>query len=166
MLFRSAPTSGAVKFQAQNTTGGATLIYTLPSSYGVNTQVLTTNGSGGLSWQTVSGGSGGGGTYVKTYNFIGTISVSTGLVRWYPDSSITTASIMSAVSTPPSSGTVSMTVKKNGTSVGSVSISSGNYSSSVTSMVVGLTPSDYVTIDVTSANGASDGYLSIVYTRN
>ncbi len=31
-------------------------VYTLPSSYGINGQVLTTNGSGGLNWQTFTGG--------------------------------------------------------------------------------------------------------------
>lgn len=34
------------------------LLFTLPNSYGTNGQVLTSNGSGGLSWTTVSGGTG------------------------------------------------------------------------------------------------------------
>jgi len=41
-------------------TGPGNLLFTLPNSYGTNGQVLTSNGSGGLSWTTVSTGSGGG----------------------------------------------------------------------------------------------------------
>jgi hypothetical protein len=58
------------------------VIWTLPSSDGTNGQVLTTNGSGVLSWTTISGGGGGGGyttiqeegtslTQRTTMNFIG-----------------------------------------------------------------------------------------------
>lgn len=45
--------------------------YTLPSNDGSNGQVLTTDGSGTVSWTTASGGSGGGSTYTR-----GTINVS------------------------------------------------------------------------------------------
>jgi len=45
----------------QAPTSPGNLTFTLPNSYGSSGQVLTSNGSGTLSWSTVSGGSGGGG---------------------------------------------------------------------------------------------------------
>jgi len=48
-------TSGTITFQAPAVAGSAT--YTLPSSDGTSGQVLSTNGSGTLSWVTAGGGS-------------------------------------------------------------------------------------------------------------
>lgn len=55
--------SGSVTFLAQATAGSA--LYTLPAADGTNDQVLTTNGSGVLSW---TGKAGGGGTGITTLN--------------------------------------------------------------------------------------------------
>lgn len=51
-------TSGSVSFVAPAVAG--TQNYTLPSGYGTNGQLLTSDGAGGLSWTTVSGGGGSG----------------------------------------------------------------------------------------------------------
>jgi hypothetical protein len=58
--YYDADNSNYVSFQAPSVLG-ADYQYTLPSNYGVSGQVLTTNGTGGLIWSTVSGGGGGGG---------------------------------------------------------------------------------------------------------
>ena len=53
--------SGRTAYSAlQAPTSPGNLLFTLPNSYGSNGQVLTSNGSGILSWSTVSGSSGGG----------------------------------------------------------------------------------------------------------
>ncbi|UAY51964.1 tail fiber domain-containing protein [Ferruginibacter albus] len=72
----SGSTSGYVGFAPAAAAGSTT--YTLPSADGSNGQVLSTNGSGTLSWATASGGSGSGwglsgnsGTTAGT-NYIGT----------------------------------------------------------------------------------------------
>jgi trimeric autotransporter adhesin len=72
----SGSSSGYVGFAPAAAAGSTT--YTLPSADGSNGQVLTTNGSGTLSWSTVSGGGGSGwsltgnsGTNSST-NYIGT----------------------------------------------------------------------------------------------
>jgi hypothetical protein len=57
--------------------------YTLPSSDGSNGQVLTTNGSGTVSWTTVTGGgSGGSGNYDNTYYNRGSAAVSISSSSW------------------------------------------------------------------------------------
>jgi hypothetical protein len=58
----------AFKAQAQ----AADITYTLPSADGSNGQVLTTNGTGGLSWTTASGGSLPAGTLNQTFRHDGT----------------------------------------------------------------------------------------------
>lgn len=143
----------------------ASYTLTLPVSAGTNGQVLTTNGSGVLSWSTISGG-GSTPLYAKTYNFVGTISTGTGTIRWYPDATITITGVDAAVSTVPSGGSCVFVVKLNGaTTITTYTITSGNNTSTTTSVnqVMGIT--DYLTVDVTSANSAADGYVAITYTR-
>jgi hypothetical protein len=138
---------------------------TLPVSAGANGQVLTTNGSGVLSWSTISGG-GSTPLYAKTYNFVGTISTGTGTIRWYPDAAITITGVDAAVSTAPSGGSCVFVVKLNGTTtITTYTITSGNNISTAISVNQAMGITDYLTIDVTSANSAADGYVTITYTR-
>lgn len=51
-------TSGSISFAAPAVAGAQT--YTLPNGYGTTGQLLTSDGAGGLSWTTVSGGGGSG----------------------------------------------------------------------------------------------------------
>ncbi len=60
-FFNSADTF----YTAIKSNASTNVTYTLPQSDGSNGQALTTNGSGTLSWTTISGGSGGGGTGVQ-----------------------------------------------------------------------------------------------------
>lgn len=59
LRFADSDSSNWVAFQAPGTIS-SNVTWTLPSVDGTNGQVLSTNGSGVLSWATASGGSGGG----------------------------------------------------------------------------------------------------------
>jgi hypothetical protein len=60
-LYNSADTF----YTALKSNASTNVTYTLPATDGSNGQALTTNGSATLSWTTISGGSGGGGTGVQ-----------------------------------------------------------------------------------------------------
>jgi len=60
-LFNSADTF----YTALKSNASTNVTYTLPATDGSNGQALTTNGSATLSWTTITGGSGGGGTGVQ-----------------------------------------------------------------------------------------------------
>ena len=60
-LFNGADTY----FTALKSNASQNITYTLPATDGSNGQALTTNGTGTLSWTTITGGSGGGGTGVQ-----------------------------------------------------------------------------------------------------
>lgn len=105
-------------------------------------------------------------TQTKTYNFVGALSVSTGTIRWYADANIQLVSMMFAVSSVPSGGAASVSLRKNNVVIGTATIAVNQYySSSVDLSAYALVAGDYLTVDVLSANGCSDGILSILYTR-
>ena len=56
---------------------------TYPTSNGNSGQVLTSNGSGGVTWSTVSGGGGGGATSLNGLSDVNTGTISTGNVLQY-----------------------------------------------------------------------------------
>lgn len=169
----TASFSGAISFSSGSYTTSisgsssatSSVGYTLPPSDGSYGQVLSTNGNGGLLWITAGTAGPTTATYVKTLNVQGLLSFMTGNARWYPDTSVTLTQAYATVSVPPSSGSAQFVVKKNGVSISTVSISSGQYKSSLVSLSANLLATDYVTIDVVSGNGASDAAISILYTR-
>lgn len=57
LVFYNATNYNYTKFQASASQTQAAITYTLPVADGTNGQVLATNGSGGLSWATATGGS-------------------------------------------------------------------------------------------------------------
>ena len=67
LVFYDADVSNYIAFRGP-TALAANTTWTLPSADGSANQVLTTNGSGTLSWSTPSGGSGGGGSSVTSFN--------------------------------------------------------------------------------------------------
>jgi hypothetical protein len=101
----------------------------------------------------------------KNYNFIGPLPISTGSQRFYPQSNITLRSAYFTVSTPPSTGNVSLRIIQNGaTLLNIVNINSGSYVSSNVAMSSNLTMSDYLSVDTTEVSGAANGTLVIIYT--
>lgn len=154
-------TSGQTKFVAPST--GSVLTYTLPGTYGTSNQVLTTNGSGTLSWSTVSGGGGGASTFYKTYNIFGPALVQTGLARWYPPQTITVTNVAVSCSTPPSGGNFVALIEKNNATVGTITITSGSNTANI-SLSTSYLSSDYMTIDILSSFGCSDIAFTITCT--
>jgi hypothetical protein len=71
LRFADSDSSNWVAFQAPATIS-SNVTWTLPSADGSSGQVLSTNGSGTLSWATASGGGGGGGTSVTRTEFTAT----------------------------------------------------------------------------------------------
>jgi hypothetical protein len=71
LRFADSDSSNWVAFQAPATIS-SNVTWTLPNADGSSGQVLSTNGSGTLSWATASGGGGGGGTSVTRTQFTAT----------------------------------------------------------------------------------------------
>jgi hypothetical protein len=139
--------------------------YTLPASDGSYGQVLTTNANGVLSWTTPGGGAGATPTYTKTYTIPGMVPILTGTNRWYPDASVTLIQFYATVSSPPVGAAASFAVKKNGISIGTITIATNQYKSSVTSITTALLATDYITVDVTATNSIADASVIMIYQR-
>ena len=148
-------------------TAGVT--YTLPVADGTNGQTLVTNGGGTLSWGTANVSVSV--VQTKTYTIPGSITVSTGTVRWYPDASITVTGAYVSVATAPVGSSAQFSIKKTTsaaatTTLATISVSAGAYKSSISSFSSLITTEDYVTIDVISTGNASTASVTITYTRN
>jgi hypothetical protein len=77
LTFYDADSSNYVAFRGA-TTIAANTTWILPSADGSSNQVLTTNGSGILSWSTPSGGSGGGSSVTSFNGLTGAITLTSG----------------------------------------------------------------------------------------
>jgi len=96
--------------------------------------------------------------------FPGAIAPMTGTVRWYPGRAVTLTSVFMMITTAPSQ-TLTIDVKKNGTSIhtgAKPSIVSGGNISSMIPLAVSMTASDFLTIDILNGNG-SDLAVRIEY---
>ena len=121
---------------------------------------LTIDANGVLS--AVGGGSGGGSKIVG--NFVGPVTVQQGTRRYYPSSAMTLYRARASLSSPPSAGeSVSFDIKVNGISIlgGTLlTISNGNYASSILNFNAPIDISDYITIDVVSSSiNAADAVI-------
>lgn len=115
----------------------------------------------GSAWKEVTGDA----KSVSKYNITGVMSINTGTMRWYPDRNITLSKVYFSMGTSPTSNVV-IDVKKNGSSIFSGSYptcSSGNYLSSSVSISTPMSPTDYLTVDVTAGTTGSDAVIFIVY---
>jgi hypothetical protein len=111
-----------------------------------------------------------GGTDPIMSSFAGTVATLTGTYRYYHPTTTNITGVYISVGTASSSGSVVIDVKKNGVSIFSGSyptIAASSYLSSLVSITSAITPSDYLTIDVTSAGtGAADLNVYIVVDAN
>lgn len=98
---------------------------------------------------------------VSKFVIVGTLALLTGTPRWYPDRSVTISSVYFSLGT---AGTATIDVLKNGASIfsGSKPQTTAANKSSIISVSVAMTTSDYLTVSVNTAGGA-DATVYIVY---
>ena len=99
-----------------------------------------------------------------TLNQGGTITVpTTGVSRCYVPSALTITNVYASLGTA-SSTTFTFKLLKNGSIVGTYTLSSNSYKMTTTAASISLTTADYLTLDVTTGTGASDLKVDLEYT--
>jgi len=118
---------------------------------------------GGSAWSQVPNDTDG--TKVATLRQEGELVLTTGTARWYASRPITVQKIIARVDTASSGSAVSVSVKKNGSAIRNISISSGS-NKSVNTNSFSLSEDDYITVDVTaigSSTAGSDLSVALIY---
>jgi hypothetical protein len=103
----------------------------------------------------------------STYSYSGELEVNTGAKRFYSPGSYTLSSADIHLGTAAAGSSVNLTINKNGSSAGTLTIAAGSTSSLSNSLSVSLSQGDYLTIDITqvgSSTAGSDLYLLITLT--
>ena len=126
---------------------------------GVANYVLKTDGTGNLSWTAQSGGLT---TFTKTYLSKGTITEATGTLRYYIHATSTLTAINAYLGTTGLTQTVAV-VKKNGTSINTITIPANTATLNQTGLSISLAAGDYLTVDITRGSSATDLYINFVY---
>jgi Collagen triple helix repeat (20 copies) len=85
-----------------------------------------------------------------------------GVARFYSPDSIQITYVYASVSLVPSGGSLSFVLRKNGSIVGTFSIANGQYLMSESITPINLTPSDYLTMDLTGV-GSRDLHVKLKY---
>ena len=96
----------------------------------------------------------------------GTLYVLNGSARWYAPRAVTIQSMAAYVQTAPVGSSLSLRVNKNGSSIQTPTITTGNTSGSLTGLSDTMNAGDYLTVDITavgSGTAGSDLNLVIVY---
>jgi len=133
-----------------------------PTSDGVANNVLKTDGAGNLSW----GVGGGGGTtaiYVKTYYWKGALVENVGSLRHYVPVATATINTINAYLTTAGLTQSTMVVKKNGTTVNTITFAANATSNLQSGLSIAITSADYLTVDITQSSSASDLYINFIY---
>jgi hypothetical protein len=100
-----------------------------------------------------------------TLNQGGTITVpTTGVSRCYVPSALTITNVYASLGTA-SSTTFTFKLLKNGSIVGTYTLSSNSYKMTTTAVSISLTTADYLTLDVTTGTGASDLKIDLEYNQ-
>lgn len=162
-----------------DSTTGAMAIIPAPTSTVANPIGLVINPTGFLGLINSSGGlvtaasvaaasataaaAGGLASLVKVYNFLGSVTVGEGGVRWYPQTNIVVLSAYITAGTPPTIGSMSLSIKKNGSEIATANLPSNTNNSATQTLNISATTTDYFTVDVTSSGGASNASLTLVY---
>lgn len=129
--------------------------HTWPNADGSANQVLTTNGSGVLSWASQSGGGG----FVKAYRYDDTLAVNTGSKRLYLHDSFTLNSIDAFVDTAPAGAAATIGLIKNsaGSAFKTITIADGASSSVNNSDTTTFSEGDYITVNITQVGSSTAG---------
>lgn len=93
-------------------------------------------------------------TLSVSLNQAGALAVTTGTVRWYAPAALTVSSVVARLGTA-ADGTVGVNIKRNGSSVRTVSLAAA--ATSVTGSGFTMTAGQYLTIDVTSVGTTAKG---------
>lgn len=93
----------------------------------------------------------------KTYAYSGSLSTNTGSKRLYVASSVTLSTVDAYVVTAPSGSGVIIQINKNGSSLGTVTISDGANSSEGNSFSTSLVKGDYLTVDINQVGSSTAG---------
>jgi len=83
--------------------------------------------------------------------------VLTGNARWYPRNNISIVSIKAAVGTAPVGSNITLDIKKDGTSVTTLTILANENISELFDTVTSLLTTEYVTVDVTGIGSTTAG---------
>lgn len=109
-------------------------------------------------------GAGSSGNLVTKYSISGPLAVHTGILRWYPEKSVTISAVYFCTDNSDGVTTTEVDVKKNGTSIFTTTPSGNGYKSSVVSVSISMVISDYITVDVVQAGQNITGLtVCIVY---
>ena len=86
----------------------------------------------------------------------------TGVSRFYPTSNLTITNVFASLGTV-SSGNLGFMIKKNGSNVGTFTVTGNTFRMSDTSANISVSTTDYLTLDVTSGSGATDLRVDLKY---
>ena len=96
----------------------------------------------------------------------GTLYVLNGSARWYAPRAVTIQSMAAYVQTAPVGSSLELRVNKNGSSIQTPTITTGNTSGSLTGLSDTMNAGDYLTVDITAVGSSTAGSnlnLVIVY---
>jgi len=96
----------------------------------------------------------------------GTLYVLNGSARWYAPRAVTIQSMAAYVQTAPVGSSLELRVNKNGSSIQTPTITTGNTSGSLTGLSDTMNAGDYLTVDITAVGSSTAGAnlsLVIVY---
>lgn len=131
-------------------------------SGGASGQAIITDGDGILSWSTITGGGTAQATYTKTYYWRGQLKENVGALRYYLP---LTANITTINAYLTAAGTTqsTITIKKNGTAINTITFAAGATSNSQAGLDYAMTATDYITVDITKSSSATDLYVNFIY---
>ena len=136
-------------------------VFTYPSSDGTDGQVLTTDGSGNMTFEDVSTG-----PFTKVWEYKGTAEVATGTERSYIPRAATLNTADIFASTAPSGSAITVVIKKNGTSLTTITLPADSTSDLDNTINSSFVQGDYLTADITqigSTTAGSDVVLNLKF---
>jgi hypothetical protein len=105
--------------------------------------------------------------FIKAYRYQGTLAINTGDTRLYLQDSYILKGIHAYVDTAPTGSSVITDVKKNGSSLQTITVAAGNTTTSNTSLSHTFVSGDYLTVDITQVGSSTAGEnLYMVFTFN
>jgi len=99
----------------------------------------------------------------KTYYWKGALTENVGTLRYYiPLATANITSIRSYLASPGLTQSTAV-VKKNGTVVNTIRFAAAGTANTQTGLLIPVTSSDYLTVDITQSSSGSDLYINFIY---